>query len=349
MWRPSGIFDETYTLDMAIVRTRRHWGILIISLVVLFLFPLMDSYFLVSLINSLSITIIVLLGLQIVSGYCGQISFGQAAFMGVGGYASAILTMKVGLSFWLAMPLAGIITGILGLLGGAPSLRIKGFYLAMATIAIHYVVMWLLLHLEITGQTAGLKTDPPKIGAFSFNTDERMYYIIVPIMLLMTYGARNIMRSRVGRAIIAIRDNDLAAQVLGIDLFYYKMVAFFISCFYAGVAGSLLAHSTMLVHPEQFTLMNAIWFLGMLIVGGMGSIPGVFFGVIFIRILDELVMIISPYIAKLFPWMGLAPAAALGATAFGIVLSLFLILEPRGLAHKWEIIKASSRLYPFAH
>ncbi len=349
MWRPCGVFDETYKQDMAIIRTPSRWTVMFIFLVVLFLVPVFGSYYLVSLLNSMAITFIVVLGLQIVSGYCGLISFGQAAFMAVGAYASAILTIKAGFSFWTAMPLAGIITGVYGLLGGAPSMRIKGFYLAVATIAIHFVTMWLLLHLAITGRSHGLNVESPRIGGFYFDTDERMFYIIIPVLILMTYGARNIVRTRVGRAFVAIRDNDLAAQVMGVNLFYYKLLAFFISCFYAGVAGSLWAHLTMVCHPEQFTLLNALWYIGMLIVGGMGSIPGVFFGVIMIRFLDELVMLISPYLAIWFPWMGAAPAAALGLSAFGLILALFLILEPRGLAHRWETLKASARFYPFAY
>ena len=334
---------------MAIIRTPSRWTVMFIFLVVLFLVPVFGSYYIVSLLNSMAITFIVVLGLQIVSGYCGLISFGQAAFMAVGAYASAILTTKAGISFWTAMPLAGLITGVYGLLGGAPSMRIKGFYLAVATIAIHFVTMWLLLHLAITGKSHGIIVDPPQIGGFYFDTDERMFYIIIPVLILMTYAARNIVRTRVGRAFVAIRDNDLAAQVMGVNLFYYKLLAFFISCFYAGVAGSLWAHLTMVCHPEQFTLLNALWYIGMLIVGGMGSIPGVFFGVIMIRFLDELVMLISPYLAIWFPWMGAAPAAALGLSAFGLILALFLILEPRGLAHRWETLKASARFYPFAY
>lgn len=348
MWRPCGTFDETYKQDMAIVRTSRHWIALIVSLVILFLIPLFGSYYLVSLLNSLAITIIVVLGLQIVSGYCGQVSFGQAAFMAVGGYTSAVLTQNFGLSFWVALPLAGVFTGLYGLIGGAPSMRIKGFYLAMATIAIHFVTMWLLLHLEITGKSMGLTVDPPRIGSFEFDTDERMFYIIMPALILLTYAARNLVRTRVGRAFVAVRDNDLAAQVMGVNLFYYKLLAFFISCFYAGVAGSLWTHLTLVCHPEQFTLLNALWYIGMLIVGG-GSIPGVFFGVIFIRVLDELVLVASPYLAGWFPWLGSAPAACLAVTAFGVVLALFLIREPRGLAHRWEIMKASARFYPFAY
>jgi len=349
MWRPCGVFDETYQKDMAIVRTPLRWAALLASLLALGILPQVASYHLISFVNNVAITVILVLGLQVVSGYCGQISFGQAAFMAVGAYCSAILTEKMGISFWLAMPVAGIFTGIFGLVGGAPSLRIKGFYLAIATIAVHFVTMWLILHLEITEGSRGLTVKPPQLWSVSLDTDEKMYYVIIPVMLLMTYGAKNITRTRVGRAFVAIRDNDLAAQVMGINLFYYKLLAFFISCFYAGIAGALWAHLNLVVHFEQFTLLHALWYVGMLIVGGMGSIPGVFFGVILIKLLDELVMVVSPILAAWFPWLGTAPAAGLGVTAFGAVLAFFLIKEPRGLAHRWEIIKASIRLYPFAH
>jgi branched-chain amino acid transport system permease protein len=168
-------------------------------------------------------------------------------------------------------------------------------------------------------------------------------------MLLMTYGARNIVRTRVGRAFVAIRDNDLAAEVMGIELYRYKLLAFFISCLYAGIAGSLWAHWIQMVHPEQFTLLHALNYIGMLIVGGGGSIPGVFFGVLFLRLLDEGVMFAAPILASIFPWIGIHPAASMSVSVFGIVLILFLIFEPRGLAHRWETFKASYRLYPFSH
>jgi branched-chain amino acid transport system permease protein len=269
--------------------------------------------------------------------------------MAVGAYTSAILTGKVGLSFFLALPISGIVAGLIGLGGGAPSLRIKGFYLAMATIAIHFVVMWLIPHLDITGKTQGLHPPAPQIGSFAFDSDEKIYYIIITVMLLMTYGARNMVRTRVGRAFVAIRDNDLAAEVMGIELYRYKLLAFFLSCFYAGIAGSLWAHWIQVVHPEQFTLLHALNYIGMLIVGGGGSIPGVFFGVIFLRLLDEGVMFAAPLLASIFPWIGIHPAASMSVSVFGIVLIIFLIYEPRGLAHRWEIFKASYRLYPFSH
>jgi branched-chain amino acid transport system permease protein len=347
--RPCGVFDKSYALDIAIIRTWQHWAVLISAILLLYLFPLFGSYYLVSFINLLSISIIVVLGLQIVSGFCGQISFGQAAFMAVGAYTSAILTIHYGVSFWLALPLSGIMAGAVGIIGGAPSLRIKGMYLAMATIAIHFVVIWLILHMQITGSFKGLYPQPPSIGGFEFDTDERMFYIIVTVMMIMTCAARNLMRSKVGRAFVAIRDNDLAGEVMGVNLYYYKLLAFFISCFYAGVAGSLWAHLITVVNAEQFTLLHALEYVGMLIIGGMGSVPGVFFGVLFIRILNELVMFASPALAKAVPWLGSSPAASLGLIAFGLAMAVFLVFEPRGLAHRWEIFKSSYRLYPFAH
>ncbi|MCF8142493.1 MAG: branched-chain amino acid ABC transporter permease [Deltaproteobacteria bacterium] len=347
--RPCGVFDKSYALDMAIIRTWQHWAILLSALLTLYLFPLFGSYYLVSFINLLSISIIVVLGLQIVSGFCGQISFGQAAFMAVGAYTSSILTIRYGVPFWVALPLSGIMAGAVGIIGGAPSLRIKGMYLAMATIAIHFVVIWLILHMQITGSFKGLYPMPPSICGFEFDTDERMFYIIVTVMIIMTYGARNLMRSKVGRAFVAIRDNDLAGEVMGVNLYYYKLLAFFISCFYAGVAGSLWAHLITVVNTEQFTLLHALEYVGMLIIGGMGSVPGVFFGVLFIRILNELVMFASPALAKAVPWLGSSPAASLGLIAFGLAMAVFLVFEPRGLAHRWEIFKSSYRLYPFAH
>jgi branched-chain amino acid transport system permease protein len=334
---------------MAIIRTWQHWVILISALILLYLFPLFGSYYLISFMNLLAITVIVVLGLQIVSGFCGQISFGQAAFMAVGAYTSSVLTVKFGFPFWIALPISGLMAGAIGIIGGAPSLRIKGFYLAMATIAIHFVVIWLILHLDITGSFKGLYPPSPSLGGFQFDTDERMYYIIMTVMIIMTYSARNLVRTKVGRAFVAIRDNDLAGQLMGVSLYYYKLLAFFISCFYAGIAGSLWAHLITVVNSEQFTLLHALEYVGMLIVGGMGSIPGVFFGVLFIRILNEMVMLTSPVLAKAFPWLGTSPAAALGLTAFGLAVAAFLIFEPRGLAHRWEIFKASYRLYPFAY
>ncbi|MDY7034929.1 MAG: branched-chain amino acid ABC transporter permease [Thermodesulfobacteriota bacterium] len=345
--RPCGVFNETYKKDIAIVRTWQHWTILVATIVLLFLLPLFTSYYIITLLNFIFITVIVVLGLQIVTGYCGQISIGQPAFMAVGAFTSAVLTIHFGLSFWLALPIAGIAAGIVGLIGGAPSMRVKGFYLAMATIAIFYVTMWVITHMDITGRTQGLNPPPPQLGDFAFDTDERMYYLILIVTLLMTFFARNLVRSRVGRVFVAIRDNDLAAEVMGVNVYYYKLLAFFISCIYAGIGGSLLGHWYTVVNSEQFTLIHGIEYIGMIIIGGTGSIPGVFFGVFMIRLLDELVIFASPLISETFPLIGIGQSFSLGLSSFGLILILFLVFEPRGIAHRWEIFKTSYRIYPY--
>jgi len=346
---PCGTFNEDYGRDTAVIRTRLQWAITIIAIIFILTIPFFGSYYLIGLINKISISIIAVLGLQLMMGYCGLISFGQVAFMAVGAFTSAILSTTYGWPFWIALPISGITAGVVGVIGGTPALRIKGFYLALATLAIHYIVTWVIMHMKITGGVIGLHAPAPTIAGFAFDTDETMYFIIVPIMLIMTYFAKNLARSRVGRAFVAIRDNDLAAAVMGVNIFYYKLLAFFIGCFFAGIAGSLFAHWMQFVHVEQFPLTDAVFFIGMIIVGGLGSITGVFFGTILISLLIEAVTFASPTLTGLFPAMGIAPAAALGATTFGVVIALFLIYEPRGLAHRWNIFKASYRLFPFAY
>ncbi len=346
---PCGTFNQDYGRDTAVIRTRLQWIITILAIVALLTVPLYGGHYLIGLINKMSITIIAVLGLQLTMGYCGLISFGQVAFVAIGAFTSAILCDTYNWPFWLALPVCGIFAGVIGVLGGTPALRIKGFYLAIATLAIHYLVSWLIIHLKITGGVIGLHVPPPTAFGFTFDDDGKMYYIIVPMMLLMTYFAKNLARSRIGRAFVAIRDNDLAASVMGVSLFRYKMLAFFIGCFYAGIAGSLFAHWMQFVHVEQFPLSDAVFYIGMLIVGGLGTIVGVFFGTIFISLLIEAVTFASPTLTALFPALGIAPAAALGVTAFGVIIVLFLIYEPRGLAHRWSIFKASYRLFPFAY
>lgn len=346
---PCGTFNESYGQDTAVIRTRLQWGLVVAGLILLFTLPLYSGGYLLGLINHISILVIVVLGLQIITGYCGLVSFGQAAFMAVGAYTSAILTMELGWSFWAALPLAGIAAGLVGIIGGAPALRIKGFYLALATLAVHYIVLFLIMHMDITGGTAGLHPPPPQIGNFAFDSDESMFYIIVPVMLLMTFFAKNLTRTKIGRAFMAIRDNDLAAEVMGVSLFYYKLLAFFIGCFFAGIAGSLLGHWWVTVAPEAFTITQALIYVGMIIVGGLGSISGVFFGVIFLRLLDEAVFMAAPMLSAAIPGVAMDIFASVSAVVFGVVIILFLIFEPRGLAHRWEIFKASYRLYPFTY
>ncbi|MDH5696845.1 MAG: branched-chain amino acid ABC transporter permease, partial [Dehalococcoidia bacterium] len=336
-----------YAQDMAIFRTKTHWGMLIAFLAFLFTCPLYFSDRILTILTIMGITIISVHGLNILTGYCGQISLGHAGFMAVGAYTSGILCAKLGFSFWAALPCAALAAGIAGLIFGLPSLKIKGFYLIMATIAAHFIIIWVILQLySITGGADGLAVPRPEIGGMVLKSKSSYFYLVMIIACLATFLAKNIVRTRVGRAFIAIRDNDLAAEVMGINLWAYKLLAFFIGCVFAGVAGSLLVHYIAFASVDQFPFMNSVWYLGMLIVGGMGSTAGAIFGAVSLKLLDELVTIVGPILSAV-----VAPqaAASLSLIMRGLVIILFLIFEPRGLAHRWGLVKAYYRLWPFSH
>jgi branched-chain amino acid transport system permease protein len=295
----------------------------------------------------IGITIISVHGLNILNGYCGQISIGHVAFMAVGGYTSAVLCAKLGWSFWAALPCSALMAGMVGLLFGLPSLRVKGFYLIMATIAAHFIIIWVIIQLRnVTGGADGMAVPRPEIGGFVFKSKASYFYLVMIIACLATFLAQNIVRTRAGRAFIAIRDNDLAAEVMGVNLWTYKLLAFFIGCVFAGVAGSLLVHYFAFASPTQFPFMDSVWYLGMLIVGGEGSIAGAIFGAVSLKLLDELVTIVGPILSAV---VAAQAAASLGLIMRGLVIILFLIFEPRGLVHRWEMIKAYFKLWPFSY
>jgi branched-chain amino acid transport system permease protein len=344
---PSGVFNQSYAEDMAIVRTKTQWVILLVFLVFLFSSPLYFSDRILTIMTIIGITIISVHGLNILTGYCGQLSIGHVAFMAVGGYTSAVLCAKFGWTFWAALPCAALMAGMMGLLFGLPSLRVKGFYLVMATIAAHFIIIWLILQLRsITGGADGLAVPRVAIGNFVFKSKSSYFYLVMIIACLATFVAINIVRTRAGRAFIAIRDNELAAEAMGVNLWTYKLLAFFIGCIFAGVAGSLLVHYYAFASPTQFPFMDSVWFLGMLIVGGMGSTTGAIFGAIALKLLDELVTLVGPILSAV---VAAQAAASLGLIMRGLILILFLIFEPRGLAHQWEKIKAYFKLWPFSY
>lgn len=344
---PSGTFNQNYGQDMAIFRTKTQWLILLAFLAFLFSSPLYFSDRILTILTIIGITVISVHGLNILTGYCNQISIGHAGFMAVGAYTSGMLTAHLGWSFWAALPCAALAAGLVGILFGLPSLKVKGFYLIMATIAAQFIIIWFILQFRnITGGGDGLAVPRPEIGDFVFRSKASYFYLVMAIACLATFVAKNIVRTRAGRAFIAIRDNELAAEVMGINLWAYKLLAFFIGCVFAGVAGSLLVHYVAFATVDQFPFMNSVWYLGMLIVGGMGSTTGVIFGVVSLKLLDELVVIVGPMLA-----VAVAPqaAASLGLIMRGLVIIIFLIFEPRGLAHRWQMVKAYYRLWPFSH
>jgi branched-chain amino acid transport system permease protein len=344
---PSGTFNQSYGQDMAIFRTRTQWLLLLAFLAFLFTCPLYFGDRILTIMTIMGITIISVLGLNILTGYCNQISIGHAGFMAVGAYTSGILCAKLGWSFWGALPCAALVAGLVGILFGLPSLKIKGFYLIMATIAAQYIIIWFILQFSnITGGGDGLAVPRPEIFGYVLKSKASYFYLVMIIACLATFAAKNIVRTRAGRAFIAIRDNELAAEVMGVNLWVYKLMAFFIGCVYAGVAGSLLVHYVAFASVDQFPFMNSVWYLGMLIVGGMGSTLGAILGAVSLKLLDELVTIVGPMLS-----VAVAPqaAASLSLIMRGLIIIIFLIFEPRGLAHRWQMVKAYYRLWPFSH
>jgi len=347
---PSGTRNYNYAEDMAILRTKTHWVLLIGLLVFLFTAPLYLGGYWLGVANLIGITIIAATGLNILVGYCGQLSIGHAGFIAVGAYTAAVLTNRLELPFLVGLICAGLTAGLIGLIFGIPSVRVKGFYLAITTIAAQFIIIWVINHWSaVTGGFVGIKVPYASIGGFVFRSEASQFYLIMSIAVLCTFFAKNLARTRIGRAFIAIRDNDLAAQVMGINLFYYKLLAFFIGCFLAGIAGSLLAHWIGFMNAEQFSLTESILYIGMIIIGGLGTTLGPILGVTFIRLLQQ---ILTVQVVPLLESTEVLPAGfATGVTPmlFGLVIVLFLILEPRGLAHRWALFKSAYRLWPFSY
>lgn len=353
--RPAGDFDRSYQQDMAVIRKRWQWIVLILFIAAVATSSYWANPKVVITINRIGYTLIAVQGLNILTGYAGQISLGQAAFMLVGGYISTLSVTYLGISFFFALPIAALGTGLVGLIFGLPSLRVKGFYLAMATLAAQFIIPWLSRYTftdYLGGSDGIIPAAVPKIGDFAFNEPSRYVYITLIAVIITTIASVNISRTRLGRAFVAIRDNDLAAELLGVNLFGYKLRAFFIAAMYAGLAGALRAHSQRAIGTELgYTLTESIFLLGMLVVGGLGTNLGPFLGTTFVIYFRDHVSI----------WMGDLFAAALPQqmTArlltsfrplmFGLILMLFLIFEPRGLAHRWQLFKAAWRLRPFSH
>jgi branched-chain amino acid transport system permease protein len=347
---PCGTRNYSYAEDMAIVRTKTQWVLLICFLILLFASPLyFDNYWL-GIANLIGITIIAATGLNVLVGYCGQLSIGHMGFMAVGAYTSAILSGKLGVPFLGAMVCAGLMAGAIGLVFGMPSVRVKGFYLAITSIAAQFIIIWVIQHwTSMTGGFNGISVPYASIGGLVFDNEGKQFYLIMAIVVICIFLARNLARTRVGRAFIAIRDNDLAAEVMGVNLFYYKMLAFFIGCFLAGIAGSLLAHWTGSISTDNFSFMNSILYVGMIIIGGLGTTLGPILGVTLIQLLQVGVTKLTPALQTAFPAMPSGFATGIGPMLFGLVIILFLIFEPRGLAHRWNLFKASYRLWPFSY
>src|SRR5438067_2602396 len=278
----SGEFHTTYASDMGIFETRRAGWLLAAFIVALFAIPFLAGSYWLDVTNRAAIAVIAAMGLNILTGFTGQISLGNAAFLSVGAYTTAALAGR-GVPFLLVLPASGLVAALVGMVFGVPSLRLKGLYLAIATLAAHFIVEFTIVHWEsMTGGVAGTSIPSATLFGLEFGDDRRLFYPIVALAALHLFFARNLFRSKVGKAFIAIRDHDISAEVMGVDVFRHKLLAFAVSSFFVGVAGSLLAYQAHIISPENFPLAVAIDHLGMIIIGGLGSILGSILGATFI-------------------------------------------------------------------
>jgi branched-chain amino acid transport system permease protein len=344
-----GDFRTSYQADMAIFDSNLSRWLLGASFVALLAFPGFASSYWLDVANRIGIAVIAAMGLNVLTGFTGQISLGNAAFLSVGAYTTAWLAGK-GVPFFVAMYASGLISALVGMVFGIPSLRLKGLYLAIATLAAHFIIEFVVVHWEsVTGGVNGISVASPQlIGGYSFDTDQRLYYIVLAAAAFHLWFAKNLFRTRMGKAFIAVRDHDISAEVMGVSVFKHKLYAFGVSSFFVGVAGSLLAYQAKIISPENFPLSVAIDQLGMIIIGGLGSVLGSILGAVFMTLLPEVLRLVTSALAGQLP--GLVQLfAALKLGVFGLTIVLFLIFEPDGMAARWHRIKAYWKLYPFSY
>jgi branched-chain amino acid transport system permease protein len=345
----SGVFKTSYRADLAIHRVPlARWAIVLFLIAAYTLVPLLTSSYQIYILDTILIACVGALGLNLLTGWAGQISIGHGAFIGVGAFASALLGQKAGLPFWVSVPLAGLITAAVGILFGLPSVRIKGLYLAIATLAAQIIIEWALARPAIAG-TGSVPAPRPALGPVSFADDRAYYFILLTIGVLGVLVAENLLRTRIGRAFVAVRDQDVAAEVLGVDVARYKLLAFGLSSFYAGIAGALLGHLAKAVNYEQFTIELSIQYLAMIVIGGLGSIPGTIFGAAFITLLPLLLREGVERFKDFLPGNSTILLSSIQFFLFGFVIVVFMIFEPQGLARIWRNVKDFFRLWPFPY
>jgi branched-chain amino acid transport system permease protein len=349
---PSGDFRTSYAADMTIFPTRNSRRAMLIGLAVLLCAPLVFGRYELSLMIQIGFFGIAALGLNILVGFTGQISIGHAAFFGFGAFASAGL-VEHGVPVPLAIPLAGVATALVGLVFGLPAARLKGLYLAIATLAAQFILEDFFARARwFSGGVAGRITEPFTLFGLRFDRDETYFYVVVFWVVVMFVAAANLMRSRDGRALIAVRDHYLSAELMGINLAYYRTLSFGIASFYAGIGGALYAHYLLFVSVEAFNILFSIQFLAMVIIGGLGSVMGSLMGAAFMVLMPEMVQ----SAAQALEGGAIDRALSLGSSinflremAIGAAIILFLIFEPDGLARRWRLIKAYWKLYPYSH
>jgi branched-chain amino acid transport system permease protein len=345
----TGVYHRTYESDLALRHTRAEYLRLALAVAFLLVLPFTLSPFWLTVANQIGIAVVGAIGLNILTGHTGLISLGQGAFLAVGAYTSAILVNRFGLPTLVAMAFAVAFTALVGAFFGLPSLRLKGLYLAMATLAAQFIILFAVRNWDVvTGGVEAVVVPHPEILGWTLRTDFAWYWVIAGTAAVVAIAATNLFRTGLGRAFHAIRDQDIAAAVMGIEVGRYKVLAFALSSGLVGLAGALMAHYRTIVTWERFTLDVSILYLAMIIVGGLGSVAGSIYGAAFMNLLPAALQQFGRAVRIQFPVISRElPAIQLGV--FGLVIVLFLLFEPRGLARIWQRTKDYFRLWPFRY
>ncbi len=356
-YREAGQFKSTYAADQQIFPIRQdRIGIALLLVAAFVVVPALGSdYWFTAILIPFLIFALAALGLNILTGYAGQLSLGAAAFMAVGAYAAYNFQLRIeGIPILASFALAGLTAAGVGIVFGLPSLRIKGFYLAVATLAAQFFIVWCLTKfpwLSNNSSSGVISAQRIVIFGHTLASPRENYLLVLAIVVVLALAAKNMARSNVGRAWMAVRDMDVAAAVIGIRLLRTKLLAFAVSSFYCGVAGALYAFCYLgSVEPDGFSLDLSFKILFMIIVGGVGTVLGSFLGAAFILLLPIFLDVAMPALAGALhlPLDG-ATVSHIETMIFGALIMFFLIVEPHGLARLWQIGKEKLRLWPFPH
>ncbi|MGO9697878.1 MAG: branched-chain amino acid ABC transporter permease [Xanthobacteraceae bacterium] len=325
-----------YARELVVFGTRSARVRLALAVVVLFTLPFVASPFQLDLANQVLLASIGALALMLLTGFAGLISLGTAGLLAAGAYAVGVLVRETGAPFWLTLPAAGVLGACLGLIFGLPSLRLRGLYLAISTLGLHFVVIYLGGEYEARSTlSTGIMIDSPSIGGWTLSSGRAWYFVLLAFAALALLISVNLQRTRTGRAWRALRERDIVAEALGIDVPRFKLMAFVISATITAIAGALFAYFRNFVSIDAFSLYLTVQYVAMIIIGGMGSIPGALLGAGFVILFPYAIEAIAGYLPARFGNM----VFALDYAVFGVVMILFLLLEPAGLIGIWHRMK----------
>lgn len=360
---PCGTYHQSYAQDHAWWQTRFVKGKMIaLAFFLLAVVPAFSDAYLLSICNQIGYTILGALGVQLLIGFCGQITLGHAAFLAVGAYTSTLLILEfpwpqflvtAGLAYPISILAAALVAGLTSVLFGLPSARVKGFYLILTTMAAQFIIVDFIITQYVSqiggrGQAFSLPPGTIKVGPWVIDSDLKVYFLMLVLVAFCLAATANLLRSKAGRAWIAIRDNDISAEVMGINVVAYKLLAFFVAGFIGGIAGAFWISNLAAISPEHFPWFWSLWLVGVILIGGVGSIYGAVFGSLFmVLVMEGLQLAVMP-LADIYPKL-LIDFLFIKESVFGLAICAFMIFEPNGLAYRWWQTKNYFNLWPFSY